>query len=170
MSERVSRRHTQMISSVRLPTALVAAPTSVLNCQRRHCQRRPSILRYACIFGQAIEQALAIMQSCSSFNSSKSTSPPITTWYQIARVHSAGSKASRHALASAPDVNQMVFFKNRPEPPHMPTHHAENGHGHLSAWPSPTIHRLILLRQGRPRHCEGRSLRTRARTSWQAEV
>ena len=60
MSERVSRRHTQMISTVRLPTALVAAPTSVLNCQRRHCQRRPSILRYACIFGQAIEQALAI--------------------------------------------------------------------------------------------------------------
>ena len=28
--------------------------------QRPHCQRRPSILRYACIFGQASEQALVI--------------------------------------------------------------------------------------------------------------
>ena len=35
------------------------------------------------------------------------------------------------------------------------TLHAGSGHGHPSAWPSPTIHRLKLLRQDRHRHCEG---------------
>ena len=56
------------------------------------------------------------------------------------------------------------FSSDRAEPPHIPTRHADNGHGYPSL-PSPTIHRLILLRQGRHRHCEGPSLCTRARTS-----
>ena len=63
-----------MISSVRLPTALVSAPTSVPivfglslshSCrtpfsQRCHRQCRPSIFRHACIFGQTLEQAPTI--------------------------------------------------------------------------------------------------------------
>ena len=56
----------------------------------------------------------------------------------------------------------LQFSPDCPEPPHRPTHHAENGHGYPSALHSPTIHRLILLRQDRHRHCEGLSLFTRA--------
>ena len=70
-------------------------------------------------------------------------------------MYSARSKASRHALASATNKTRW-FSSDRPEPPHIPTRHAENTHRYPSL-PSPTIHRLILLRQGRHRHCEGPS-------------
>ena len=61
-----------MISSVRLPTALVLAPKSVTivlvfshSCrtpfsQRCYRQCRPSIFRQACVFGQTVEQALTV--------------------------------------------------------------------------------------------------------------
>ena len=72
MSERFSRRLPQKILSVRLPTALVSAPTSsrslfvsLHSCrtpfsQRCHRQCRPSNFRHACVFGQTVEQALTV--------------------------------------------------------------------------------------------------------------
>ena len=72
MSEHFSRRLQQMILSVRPPTARVSAPHQTRSCcvsshscrtpfsQRCHRQCRPSILRHACVFGQTVEQALAV--------------------------------------------------------------------------------------------------------------
>ena len=70
MSERFSRKLPQMISSVRLPSAPVLAPTSVPIVFRFFpllpntflAEMPPSmpslIFRHACVFGQTVEQAL----------------------------------------------------------------------------------------------------------------
>ena len=126
MSEHFSRRLQQMILSVRPPTARVSALHQTRSCcvsshscrtpssQRCHRQCRPSILRHACVFGQTVEQALAVgnhsdMQVLLRPWSGK-TLATISTSHNIAHVYSARSRASRHALASAPEVDRMVLF------------------------------------------------------------
>ena len=58
-----------------------------------------------------LQSVITRMGKCSSTHSSGKTLHPITTSHNIARVYSARSRASRHALASAPKVDRMVRFE-----------------------------------------------------------
>ena len=91
--------------------------------QRCHRQCRSSIFRHARVFGQTVEHALTVSdhsdgQVLLSPHSSGKTLPPITTSHNIARVYSAKTRASRHALASAPKVDRMVRFRSLALPSH----------------------------------------------------
>ena len=189
-SQSVSQQDLQMISSVRLATALVSAPTSVpivsLPTPAEHLSRRDATVnavpRSSGTLASLAEQSNKLSHSvnsrmgkCSSPHSSGKTLP---LPHNIARVCSAKSRASRHALASAPKVDRMVRFEallfqvmkdigmasvlspDRSEPPHRPTLHAGSGPRYPSALPLPSIHRRILLRPDRHRHCERLSLCT----------
>ena len=58
-----------------------------------------------------LQSVITRMDKCSTFHSSGSTSSKITTSHNMARVYSARSRASRHALASAPNVDKRVLFE-----------------------------------------------------------
>ena len=91
------------------------------------------------------------MGECSSLHSSGKFVSPIGTTRNIARVYSASSRASRHALASVPKVDRMVrieaclfqtmknwngfYFLQIVLSHHTYQHHTENGHGYPSALP-----------------------------------
>ena len=119
-----------MISSVRLPTALVSAPTSVpivfglslCPTPAEHLSRRDATVNavprssgtlasLAKRSNKLLQSVITRMGKCSSSHSSGKTLHPITTSHNIAHVYSARSRASRHALASAPKVDRMVRFE-----------------------------------------------------------
>ena len=92
------------------------------------------------------------------FRASGSTLPPIATWHRICpRVPSQVKSSS-----TCPDFG---FSPNSLDPPHIPSHHAQNGHGDP---PAPATPRLILLCRYQHWHCEGLSSSIRVRTSWKA--
>ena len=125
--------------------------------------------RSACIFDKATEQALAICNRA----------PPSIRQQALHVRLRLGTKLLACILQVksilkcarfGPRLKADGFLQNRPGPPHESTHHAENGQGYPFAWPSPTIHRLIPFLSVSTSALWRRSLCTRARTSWRAEV
>ena len=156
MSERFSRRLPQKIFSVRLPTALVSAPTlsrslfvSLHSCrtsfsQRCHRQCRPSNFRRACIFGQTVEPALTVRDhSDGHVLLSPFARDPINTSHNIARVYYARSRASRHETDFGPQCRQDSSFRSFA----LPGHERDwNGFSFLQIVLSHHTHQCTMLR------------------------
>ena len=112
VTERYQRSHCvsrlqQMISSVRLPTALVSAPASVqivvcllpllpnyatVNAVPRSSGTLASLAKQS---NKLLQPVTTRMGKCSSLHSSREILFPINTSHNIARVYSARSRASR---------------------------------------------------------------------------
>ena len=89
------------------------------------------------------------------FCSSGGPHPLVTPWHRICPRVSSQTK-------SPLTCSDFDFSPNSPDSPHIPTHHAQNGHGDNLA---PTGYRLILFCLCQHWHGEGLSLCIRVRTS-----
>ena len=73
------------------------------------------MLRYDCIFGQAVEQAFTVGNHPNwqvfLLPLVGDSSLPTTASHNMAGVYSARSRASRHAIASTPKVEKMVLLE-----------------------------------------------------------
>ena len=163
------------------PERFVSLPTAAEHLSRRcHSQRRPSIIRYTCVFGQTVEQALTV----SSHSDREVLLRPFVKQNPCSNPH-----FTQHGLCAfclvkgvptgtglGPESRQGGSFRRLALPghegywdgfgfikivlinPHRPRPRVENEHGHPSVLPLPTTHRLTLVRRYRRRHCEGLSI------------